>query len=285
MIGKGKAISHTSASIAYGWNQEKNAEIVIKQHLVGENPKEITKEFELVQAQNYHCKNNTFSFVISPTIKDGQKLSNKDLNTICQKFMKELHLKERQAIAFVHRDKKHVHIHLYVNRIDFKGVAFKDRLIGIRSQRAAQAVAEKMQLTTVKQVQFEKEFNLKEIRIEMKKIHEVTLSQIKPKSFQQYMDAMASNGVKVIPSINKANKLQGFRFELNGHNLKGSEVHRSMTGTKIGKEIAQNTGVEKFIKQSKNINLVGKSIELSTNMLLSIAKTTLKKTITRGIGY
>lgn len=285
MIGKGKAITHTSTSIAYGWNQEKNAEIVFKQHLLGENPKEITKEFELVQTQNYHCKNNTFSFVISPTIKDGQKLSNKDLNTVCQKFIKELHLKERQAIAFVHRDKKHVHIHLYVNRIDFKGVAFKDRLIGVRSQRAAAAVAEKMQLTTVKQVQFEKKFILKAVRMEIKKRHETTISQMRPKSFEQYINAMASNGVKVIPSINKANKLQGFRFELDGQNLKGSEVHRSMTGSNIGKELAQNTGVEKFIKQSKNINLVGKSIELSTNMLLSIAKTTIKKTITQGIGY
>ncbi len=284
MIGKGKAISHTSASIAYGWDQEKNAEIVFKQHLVGENPNEITKEFELVQAQNYHCKNNTFSFVISPTIEDGRKLKNKDLNTICKKFMNELHLKERQAIAFVHRDKI-THIHLYINRIDFKGVAFNDRLIGVRSQRAAEAVAEKMQLKTVRQVQFEKEFNLKELRQEVQRRHNLTLKQFKPKSFEQYIDAMARNGVKVIPSINKANKLQGFRFEYNGQNLKGSEIHRTMTGSNIGKEIAQNTGVEKFIKQSKNLNLMGKTVEMSTNMLLSIAKTTIKKTITQGIGY
>jgi len=285
MIGKGKSISHTSASIAYGWNQEKNAEIVFKQHLVGENPKDITKEFELVQAQNYHCKNNTLSFVISPTIKDGEKLGKNDLTKICQKFMLEMNLKERQAIAFVHNDKKHLHIHLYVNRIDFNGVAFKDRLIGIRSQRAAETVAEKMQLKTVKQVQFEKEFNLKDIRSEIKRRHEFTINQLKSKTFQLYIDGMARNGVKVIPSINKANKLQGFRFEFQGHNLKGSEVHRSMTGGNIGKQLAQHTGAEKFIMQSKNLNLLGKTVELSTNMLMSIAKTTIKKTITRGIGY
>ena len=96
---------------------------------------------------------------------------------------------------------------------------------------------------------------------------------------------MARNGIKVIPSINKANKLQGFRFEYNGQNLKGSEIHRTMTGSNIGKELAQNTGVEKFIKQSRNLNLMGKTVEMSTNMLLSIAKTTIKKTITQGIGY
>lgn len=199
--------------------------------------------------------------------------------------MNELHLKERQAIAFVHRDKSHVHIHLYVNRIDFKGVAFKDRLIGVRSQRAAATVANKMQLKTVSQVQFEKEFILKELRQEVQRRHNLTLKQFKPKSFEQYIDAMARNGVKVIPSINKANKLQGFRFEYNGQNLKGSEINRTMTGSNIGKEIAQNTGVEKFIKQSKNLNLMGKTVEMSTNMLLSIAKTTIKKTITQGIGY
>lgn len=285
MIGKGKAISHTSASIAYGWNQEKNAEIVFKQHLVGENPNDITKEFELVQAQNYHCKNNTFSFVISPTIEDGKKLKNKDLNTICRKFMDELNLKERQAIAFVHRDKSHVHIHLYVNRIDFKGEAYKDRLIGVRSQRAAEAVAEKMQLKTVKQVQFEKEYNLKELRQEVQRRHHLALKQFKPKSFAQYIDAMAKNGINVIPSINKANKLQGFRFEYKGQNLKGSEIHRTMTCSNISKELAQNTGVEKFLKQNRNINILGKTVEMSTNMILSIAKTTIKKTITQGIGY
>ena len=52
MIGKGKSISHTRASMGYGWNQEKNAEVVLRQHLVGENPKEITEEFQRIQAMN-----------------------------------------------------------------------------------------------------------------------------------------------------------------------------------------------------------------------------------------
>jgi len=30
-------------------------------------------------------------------------------------------LKDRQAVAFVHRDKAHTHVHAYVNRIGFDG--------------------------------------------------------------------------------------------------------------------------------------------------------------------
>lgn len=52
MTGKGKSISHTKASISYGWNQEKDAEIIHSQHLAGENPKEITEEFKIIQSQN-----------------------------------------------------------------------------------------------------------------------------------------------------------------------------------------------------------------------------------------
>ena len=235
MIGKGKSISHTRACMSYGWNQEKDAEIVLKEFLYGDTPAEITKEFKMLQDQNYNCTKNTLSFIISPTIEDGKRLEPKDLNEITKRFIHEMKLNERQAIAFVHKDKEHKHIHLYVNRIDFRGVAFNDSFIGKRSQLAAEKVAEQMGLTTVKQVQFEKEFNLREIRSEIKRRHDLTMKQFKPRSFDDYVKTMQVNGVKVIPTINNQNKLQGFRFEFNGHNLKGSEIHRNMSVGNIGK--------------------------------------------------
>ena len=285
MIGKGKSISHTGASMEYGWNQEKDAEIVFQQHLYGESPKEITKEFKLLQDQNYNCRKNTLSFVISPTIKDGKKLASNDLNKIAKKFMKELNLGERQAIAFVHQDKEHKHIHLYVNRIDFKGVAYNDSFIGKRSQLAAEKVAESMQLTTVKQVQFEKEFNLRELRAEIKRRHDLSMKQFSPTSYDQYVKAMQTNGVKVIPTMNNQNKLQGFRFEFDGHNLKGSEIHRNMSAGNIGKQIAIAPGGKIFKGKNQQINLLEKIIDLSPNLALKITKTIIKKTIQKGIGY
>ncbi len=285
MIGKGKSISHTGASMEYGWNQEKEAEIVFKQHLYGESPKEITKEFKLLQDQNYNCRKNTLSFVISPTIKDGKKLATTDLNKITEKFMKELKLGDRQAIAFVHQDKNHKHIHLYVNRIDFKGVAYNDSFIGKRSQLAAEKVAESMQLTTVKQAQFEKEFDLREIRTEIKRRHDLSMKQFSPTSYDQYIKAMQTNGVKVIPTINNQNKLQGFRFELDGHNLKGSAIHRNMSAGNIGKQIAIAPGAKIFKDKSQQINLLGKVIDLTPNLALKITKAIIKKTIQKGIGY
>jgi len=285
MIGKGKSISHTRASMSYGWNQEKDAEIVLKEFLHGDSPAEITKEFEMLQDQNYHCTKNTLSFVISPTIEDGKRLDKNELQAITKRFMHEMKLGERQAIAFVHQDKDHKHIHLYVNRIDFKGMAYNDSFIGKRSQLAAEKTAEHLGLTTVKQIQFEKEFNLNEIRTEIKRRHDLTMKQFKPKSFDAYIKDMQVNGVKVIPTINKQNKLQGFRFEFDGHNLKGSEVHRNMSIGNIGKQMAGIEGAKVLKNNNVTIKIADKLVDLTPNLALKITKFIIKKAIDKGISY
>lgn len=218
MIGKGKSISHTRESMMYGWNHEKGAEIVFSQYLAGDNPAEITKEFGFIQEQNLNCQKNTLSFVLSPTIEDGRFIKQKELREICERFMKEMKLGERQAIVFVHQDKEHKHIHLYVNRIDFNGHAYNDSFIGKRCQLSAEKVAGEMKLTTVRQVQIEREFNLKDIRAEIKRRHDLVMKEFKPKTYEQYIDYMKAQKVEVIPCINKANRLQGFRFEFDGYN-------------------------------------------------------------------
>lgn len=285
MIGKGKSISHTKASMSYGWNQEKDAEIVLKEFLHGDSPTEITQEFKMLQDQNYHCNKNTLSFVISPTIEDGKKLDKTKLQDITKQFIHEMKLGERQAIAFVHQDKEHKHIHLYVNRIDFKGVAYNDSFIGKRSQLAAEKVAKHMGLTTVKQVQFEKEFNLKELRTEIKRRHDLSMKQFKPKSFDAYIKAMETNGVKVIPTINKQNNLQGFRFEFDGHNLKGSEVHRNMSIGNIGKQMGSIENTKNLKNNSVSVKLAGKIVNLTPNLTLKLTKFLIKKVIQHGISY
>ena len=289
MIGKGTSIAHTGTSIDYGWNQEKDSEIVFSQHLAGNNPQEITEEFRLIQEENTRCQKNTLSFILSPTQEDGRNLSTKQLGEIIQKFIKEMELKERQAIAFVHRDKAHTHVHLYVNRIGFDGKAYNDSFIGKRSQLAAENVAKEMGLTTVKEVQLEKELNSIQVRLEIKNIHQRVMETERPKTLDSYIKAMKERNVEVIPTINRANKLQGFRFQYHGLNFKASEVHRSMSGGKIMAQLSLNKGIAKPKEVGKSVQLMGKTLEMSTNLATSIAKNIIKKTIKRaidtGIGF
>jgi hypothetical protein len=289
MIGKGTSIGHTGTSIEYGWNQEKDAEIVFSEHLAGTDPQQITEEFKLIQEQNTRCQKNTLSFILSPVAEEGKNLSKEQLGEVSQRFIKQMQLKENQAIAFVHRDKAHTHVHLYVNRIGFDGKAYNDSFIGKRSQLAAENVAKEMGLTTVKEVQLERGRNFIKVRLEIKNIHQDIMKTERPKTLDSYIKVMQERNVSVIPSINRANRLQGFRFKYQSHNFKASEVHRSMSGGRIMAQLSQNNGITIPIKLGKTINLLGKTMEMSTNLIASIAKNIIKKTMKRaidtGIGY
>ena len=284
MIGKGKSIAHTGVSISYGWNQDKGAEIIHTQHLIGDNPQEITQEFRLIQEMNNRTKNNTLSFVLSPTVEDGKKLTNQELGKLVKNFISEMNLKNNQAVAFVHRDKQHTHIHLYANRIGFDGKAYKDSFIGKQSQLAAEKVAKEMGLTTAREVQREKILGMKDIRSEIKKIHDNVIAKGCPKDFDSYIKLMQKHDVKVIPFINKANKLQGFHFEYKGHHLKGSAVHRSLSGGKIALAISNNSTKGLAIGQGELVKLSGKALEVSANFALTFAKNLIKKGIKRSLG-
>ena len=289
MIGKGKSIAHTGASMAYGWNQDKEAEVLFSQHLAGDNPKQVTGEFKLVQEQNVRCQKNTLSFVLSPTPEEGKWLNKEQLKELTERFVKEMHLKEQQAIAFVHRDRAHTHVHLYANRIGFDGRAYNDSFIGKRSQLAAENVAKEMGLTTVREVQLEKELDSIHLRMEIMSIHHKVMNDRSPKTLDGYIKSMKAEEVKVVPCINKANRLQGFRFEYRGQSFKASEVHRSMSGGKIIGQLSQNRGVGTQIAGGNSVQLLGKTMEMSANLAASLAKNALKKVMSRaidtGIGY
>ncbi|SDM72125.1 relaxase/mobilization nuclease domain-containing protein [Kriegella aquimaris] len=284
MIGMGKSISHTGASMGYGLSEEKNPVIVCSQHVAGETPKEITQEFKIIQQQNHLCRKNTLSFVLSPTIKDGKELTNEGLNEITERFVREMKLQENQAIAFVHRNKAHVHIHLYVNRINFQGKAYKDSFIGKRSQQVAERVAKQMGLTTVREVQQQKLDKVKDIRAEIKRLHEKVINEMRPKDFDQYIKYMEQKDVEVLPSINKQNRLQGFRFAYNGENLKGSEVHRSMSMGRIAERIGFDKSATKKIAKYNTLKVLGKTVGITPNLAANIAKKAIKLAVKKSIG-
>ena len=282
MIGKGHSIARTGASLDYGWNQEKDAEVVLKEFLAGDNPQEITEEFKIIQSQNERCINNTLSFILSPTIEDGKDLSVKDMEELSKKFLKEMNLQNNQSIGFVHRDKAHTHVHIYTNRIGFDGKAYNDSFIGKRSQLAADNVAKELGLMRVREVQQEKLQELNPQRLLIKQIHDRVLES-RPKSLDEYTNKMKEHKVTVIPSINKSNQLQGFRFEYKGINLKGSDVHRSMTGGKLIGEITRNSEFTRMKEVPNSLKLLDKTVQLSTNMAASIAKGLVKQVIKRSL--
>jgi len=274
MIGKGSSISSTLGALRYGQDQQKEAEQVYSYLIAGDTPEEIAREFRAVQELNDNCERNTLSFILSPTISDGNNLDQRELGELTKKFIQEMKLGERQAVAYVHRDKEHTHVHLYVNRIDLNGRAYNDSFIGKQSQLAAERTARELGMQTVREVQYERSIQLSGIRSEIRNIHERTIGEGRSRNLESYIARMREQQVKVIPSINKAGNLQGFRFEYKGHNLKASEVHRSLSGSSLLRSIEKQRSVE----------LAGRSVGVAPGLARAVAKKVIKVVIDKGIG-
>ena len=141
-----------------------------------------------------------------------------------------------------------------------------------------------MGLTTVREVQQERLNQIQSVRQEIKQIHQKVITEMKPKDFDQYIKYMKQRNVEVIPSINKSNQLQGFRFEYNGQNLKGSEVHRSMSMARIAERIGFDKIASQKIVKGNSLELLGKTVGISPNLAATIAKRVIKMAVKKTVG-
>ncbi len=242
MIGKAKSITHTAASLEYAMSREQG-EVLDKYFLTGETPKEIEKEMQVFQDLNARCKNNTLSIVLSPSIEDREKLTNKELRSISASFLVRMGLGQHQSITVKHEDKAHTHLHIYVNRIGMQGEAYKDHYIGFKAQEVADQIAQERNLTRAKErrkeLNMERERDNKEttnpVRKRIQKVFNEALKQ--SKTHEEFFLNIEEKGVNIKPVKNRNGKVQGYRAELDGESFKASEIGNKFTASKLGKTI------------------------------------------------
>jgi len=241
MIGKAKSISHVSNAINYAKNK-KDAVEISRNLVIGETGKEIAKEFRVFQNLNARCQRNSFSIVLSPTIPDGNKLTNYDFAKLAEDFLSRMDLKENQFISFLHSDKDHKHLHIFVNRINATGKAYKDNFISKKAQRIAERVAKDWNFTTAKEIQQAKEEWLKE---HITDAHERILPQ-KPKDIFEYANYMKLYGIELHLKQASNGKVVGLKFQVGKDSIKASSVHRSYSAARLQKTIEQNNRIHRF---------------------------------------
>lgn len=259
MIGMAKACSGGGSLLNYIMNDEKGYEL-FRNNLCGLNPKEIIEEISIIQDLNHRAKNKTLSLVLSPSIEDGNNLSDTELKEISIEFLKELGIdaENHQFLAFVHTEKLHKHIHIYCGRLNIdSGKMVSDHYIGKRAQWAAHRIAAKRGLTSAKQIMIDKirANQNQELKIPKSTKDEIYSKHLKAlerqyNSLNEYFQVMKTMGVEVQPSINKQGQVQGFRFVnvATKESFKASEVNRKINLKDIGKPIVkvnQNT-IKKF---------------------------------------
>ena len=278
MVSKATATKGSSQAFDYLLDDKGHAQELDRNLLTGENGQELLAEFREVQAQNTNCINNTYSIVLSPS--NERSFTNDELRELGREHLKNLgfDLENTQYLMTVHRSTDQPHVHILANRIDMQGNAHKDNYIGKRAQRSAEQIAERLGLTTAKEIQKNKELsfepNIKAIRKEIQQ----AFNQAKQEpDFASFCSKMKSQGIEVREIHNSGGKLQGLRYvhSKSGADLKASEV---------GKEFGAKTLVQKGMP-FKDVTL---DINLSKFVVkkgLEMAQEGAKKNISRGFSW
>lgn len=258
MIAKAKSCVGGTALFNYVIDDKKGYEL-LRNNLSGETPKDMFQTMQILQNQNSRCKNNTISVVISPTIADSQKMSDRDLQVLAVEFLLGLQIDPTKAqfIAFVHTEKEHKHIHIIANRIDENGKALKDNYIGFESQRVAHEIALKYRWTSIRQENENKRQRADNTNLiaknAIKTAHREVLKN-RPKDLQQYILLMLKKQIEVKPTINKQGSIQGYRFVHlpTSTNLKASEVDRNLKLNDLFKNTASTEVKDEITKPFTN---------------------------------
>lgn len=278
MVSKATATKGSSQAFDYLLDDKGHAQELDRNLLTGENGQELLAEFREVQAQNTNCTNNTYSIVLSPS--NERSFTNDELRELGREHLKNLgfDLENTQYLMTVHRSTDQPHVHILANRIDMRGNAHKDNFIGKRAQRSAEQIAERLGLTTARDIQKNKELsfepNIKAIRKEIQQ----AFNQAKQEpDFASFCSKMKSQGIEVREIHNSGGKLQGLRYV---HSKSGADFKAS----EVGKEFGAKTLVQKGMP-FKDVPL---DINLSKFVVkkgLEMAQEGAKKNISRGFSW
>lgn len=249
MIGKAKSISHVSNAINYAKNK-KGAVEINRHNVAGETGREIAKEFRVFQNLNARCERNSLSVVLSPSIPDGIKLTHADFAKLTDDFLERMKLKEQQYISFLHSDRDHRHLHIFVNRIDSNGKAYKDHFISKKAQRIAESIAKEWGFTTAKEIQQQKEDRLSN---QINNAHEKILPQ-RPRNIFEYAEQMNLFGIQMQLKQAPDGKVVGIKFRIGEESIKASSIHRSFSAANLQKIILQKLIQTTYPEQKKQPN-------------------------------
>lgn len=278
MVSKATATKGSSQAFDYLLDDKGHAQELDRNLLTGDKGQELLAEFREVQAQNTNCINNTYSIVLSPS--NERSFTNEELKELGREHLRNLgfDLENTQYLMTVHRSTDQPHVHILANRINMQGEAHKDNYIGKRAQRSAEQIAQRLGLTTAKEIQKNKELsfeaNIKAIR---KEIQQAFNQAKKEPDFASFCSKMKAQGVEVREIHNSGGKLQGLRYV---HSKSGADLKASEVGKEFGAKNLVQGGMH-FKDVPLDINLSKFVVKKGVEM----AQEAVKKNISRGFSW
>ncbi len=217
---------------------DKKAELLFVEGIRESNYKSISIDFKRQADINSAKADKVIHIALSFHEKDTEKLSNDLLKEIAFEYLQEMKMTDTQFAIVRHNDTAHPHIHIVLNKVNYKGKMINDYKSQLRSKEISQKLAKKYGLTSTEQgkrkagdINKDNLYGKDLLKQDLLELLRSVLPSIK--SIEELMTYLSTKGINTTIKKDSNNDLVGISFERDKIAIKGSEVDKMYSAKKL----------------------------------------------------
>jgi len=177
---------------------------------------------------------------------DKERMTDHFMERLAKEYMKGMGIKNTQYLIVRYSNTSHPHCHIVFNRVDNDGKTISDRNDQYRNEKVCKKLKDKYNLTYGKgkeNVNVEKLKGAEQTKYEI--FHAVKGALLKTNDWQHFEDILKQKGISIeFKYKGQTEEIQGISFKKGEHSLKGSDVDRKFSYSKLDTTLNGNNYVQ-----------------------------------------
>ncbi len=229
----GKILHGTSFGglVNYVNDSRKNATLVAASDGINQtNNQTITDSFVMQAGLSSRTKKPVAHFVLAFSPHDAPNINNTMLEQLVNDYLKRMGYDDNQFVAFRHYDKEHPHVHVIVNRVNFKGKCTKDSHEKDKNIKVCKDLTREYGLYIAKGKEAIKSHRLRTMdAVRYQMMHTVKESLLVSNSWKDFEGKLAKVGIHLrFRFSTKTNGIEGLSFTI-GKDKVGSRMRHDVS--------------------------------------------------------
>lgn len=217
MYGKILHGSSFGGLVNYVNDSRKNATLVAASDGINlTNNQTITDSFVMHAGLSCRTKKPVAHFVLAFSPHDASRINNAILGQLVNDYLQRMGYDDNQFVAFRHYDKEHPHVHIVVNRVNFKGKCTKDAHEKDKNVKVCRDLTRKYELYIAsgkESVKVQRLRTMDAIRYQM--LHAVKESLLVSGNWKEFENELAKLGIRLRFRYNATtNGIEGISFTI-----------------------------------------------------------------------
>lgn len=223
--------------------KKQDAKLLSADGVLLENSNSIIQSFNTQRLMKPNIKHPVGHISLSYSPNDEERLTNTAMIKLAKEYMQEMNITDTQFIIVRHFDNGNPHVHLVYNRIDNNGKVISDKNDRYRNEAVCKKLKDKYGLTYGKGKDKVKQQKLRGKDKNKYQVYNAVKDALsKSTNWTEFTKLLKEKEVSLsFKYKGNTNEVQGISFTKDDVTFKGSEVDRSLSYSKLGAKLSENS--------------------------------------------